>query len=177
MEKKVLVVYFSRTGNTKKVATEIARGLGCDLQEIKSSPEYKKGFWGYQKALFHAAFKRMPNIQIPSSNITKYDLVIVGGPVWGGSISAPVRGFLHAYRGQIKDIAFFFTQGGTFSREKIKKQMTEVCNKSPTAVMAISEQELREENFKKRVFLFLKELNLPTQTPQPKRPRERGLEL
>jgi flavodoxin len=173
MEKKILVVYFSRTGNSKKVAMEIGRQLVCDVLEIKSSPGYPKGFWGYQRALLHAAFKRIPSIQIESSNITKYDLVVVGGPMWGSSLSSPVRGFLSTYRGQLKDVAFFVTQGGNFARDKIKKQMSDVCGKSPGAFLAIAEQDMRDGSYAVKVSSFIDQLDLKAKKPiGQKRPPE-----
>lgn len=169
MEKKILVVYYSRTGNSKKVATEIARNLLCDVLEIKSSPTYPKGFWGYQRALIHAAFKRIPSIQIESSNITRYDLVIIGGPMWGSSLSSPVRGFLATYRGQLKDVAFFVTQGGNFAREKIKKQMSEICGKNPGAFLAVSDQDMRDGGYTKKVANFINQLDLKARQPELQR--------
>lgn len=169
--KNVLVVYFSRTGNSRRVAEELSRRIGCDIEEIKSSPTYPTGFRGYQKALFHAALKRRPNVHIGKNNLSQYDLVIVGGPVWGSSLSAPLRSFLDTYRGQLKDVAFFLTQGGTFGREKVLQQMKEVCGKSPSAVLSVSERDLRGESYKKRISAFLDELKL-TKEPKVNRPPE-----
>ncbi|MGZ3747924.1 MAG: flavodoxin family protein [Pseudobdellovibrionaceae bacterium] len=170
--KNILVVYYSRSGNTRKVAEEIAQRIGCDIQEIKSTHAYPMGYRGYQKALLHAAFKKKPTIKLDNSNLSQYDLVIVGGPVWGGTLSPPVRSFLETYKNQIKNVAFFLTQGGTFGRQRLFFQMTEVCGKTPLAFLAVNDSDLHGENYQKRVAWFLRELKLEPVEAKMKSPPE-----
>lgn len=95
--------------------------------------------------------------------------------MWGGSLSSPVRGFLSTYKEQIKEVAFFVTQGGNFAREKVKQQMSEICGKAPRAFLAISEQDIRSGNLTPQVAAFVDQLDLktPTLTTSPrKRPPE-----
>jgi flavodoxin len=167
--KKILVVYFSRTGHTQMIAEEISKKLGSDTQEIKAIKPYSTGFFGFQKALLDATFKRTPDINVIPTNLSKYDLIIIGSPVWGGSLSAPVRSFLAKYKTQVKDLAFFTTQGGTIDREKILKQIFEASGKSSVGFMSLSEKEIKNEEYKKRIQTFIKELGI-VETPLKKYP-------
>lgn len=167
--KKILVVYFSRTGHTQAIAAEISNKLGSDIQEIKAVKPYSAGFFGFQKALLDATFKRTPDINVIPTNLSKYDLVIIGSPVWGGSVSAPVRSFLEKHKTQVKDLAFFTTQGGSINRDKILKQIFDACGKSSVGFMNLSEKDIKNEEYKKRIETFIKELGI-IETPLKKYP-------
>jgi len=100
---KTLVVYYSRTGNTKKVAEIIANKLEADIDEIIDTKE-RKGFIGAITSLkdsFGAetdiAFKKDPS---------KYDLVIIGTPIWMYTITPAVKAYL---KRKFKKVAFFCT--------------------------------------------------------------------
>jgi flavodoxin len=158
--KKILVVYYSRTGATRKVAEEVAKQLSCELKEIKSTPSYPLGVIGYQRALFHTLFKKDIKISIDQSDVKKYDLVIVGGPAWGGLPAIPVRRFLEVYKNDLKEVAFLMTQGGESGREKFFTKMREACGKSSRAQLAVSKKDFDKGDIKKTVSTFISQLNL-----------------
>jgi len=86
MSEKCLVVYYSKTGNTKTVAEAIAKRMGGDLCEISE-----------QGAV-------TPNVD-PSS----YGLVVVGTPVNGFSPSIPIKGYLTQNGGKLSKYALYAT--------------------------------------------------------------------
>ncbi|MDD4974561.1 MAG: flavodoxin [Bacteriovorax sp.] len=165
---KRLVIYYSNSGYTKKLAKEISRNLNCDIEEIKTPVSYA-GFFGYQRALLQAIFKRVPKIKKLKHNPADYDLVIVGGPVWGGAVSGPIRSFLAEYRDNLKDVAFFLTQGGQYGRGKVFEQMEQVSGKNPMAYLAVTDKELSNGVFRERILYFLSELQEQTPTMVSKR--------
>jgi flavodoxin len=154
---KILVVYYSNTGYTKKLAREIAKNLNCDIEEIKTTSLYS-GFFGYQRALFHALFKREPKIKNLKHALADYNLVIVGGPVWAGSISGPVRSFLTNNKEHIKNIAVFLTQGGHFGKTQSFKQMELASGQKALAHLALTDRELIDEAFKQKLSSFIYEI-------------------
>lgn len=68
---KSLIIYFSNSGYTKKLANELSRNISCDIEEIKTAVSYS-GFFGYQRAMFHAIFGKVPETeyQIPKKRAT-----------------------------------------------------------------------------------------------------------
>jgi flavodoxin len=100
-EPKVLVVYFSMQGHTRTVAEEIARQTGATIAEIRTEENYaradieevvkKQNATGY-----------LPRIASKIPDISGYDLVFVGSPVWWYTLSPPVRAWLAAtdFRGK-----------------------------------------------------------------------------
>ena len=154
---KILVVYFSQSGHTKKLAKEISRNLKCDIEEIKTTSSYG-GFLGYQRALLQSILKLKPKIKSIRHNLENYDLVIIGGPVWAGSISSPVRSFLSHNKKKLNDVAFFLTRGGPFEKSNLFDQMEQALGKNSLATLSVSDKELDNGKFKKNITTFMSEL-------------------
>jgi flavodoxin len=154
---KSLIIYFSNSGYTKKLAKELSRNINCDIEEIKTPVSYS-GFFGYQRAMFHAIFGKAPEIKKLKHNPANYDLVIIGGPLWAGSTSGPVRAFLVEYKNLIRNISFFTTQGGPYGKKQLFLQMEEICGKKPIACLSVTDKSLNENDYQQSVWTFLNEL-------------------
>jgi flavodoxin len=109
---KVLVVYYSRSGYTRRIASEIAARCGADLDEIRDTVK-RAGFWGYWRSGREALRKELPAIATATKDPAAYDVVAIGTPVWAGSIASPVRSWLAAHAGALRRVAFFCTKGGS----------------------------------------------------------------
>jgi multimeric flavodoxin WrbA len=94
---KVLVVYYSLTGNTARVARDVARRTGGDIESIRDSG-YGVGFTGYIKAAIDAVRGASSQPGPLARNPRDYALTIVGTPVWVGHMTPPVRGWLQRCR-------------------------------------------------------------------------------
>jgi len=151
---RILVVYYSLTGNTKKIGEEITKRLNAEIEEIIDKKK-RTGFLGFLRSGYEALFKRMTDIETTSKNHNEYDLIIVGSPVWAGSLSSPVRTYLSLYKDKMKNLAFFATYG--MSQGKVFKQMEEI-SKSPIKTFGISEKEIKSGVYSGRVEEFTKEL-------------------
>lgn len=81
---KVLVVYYSQTGNTKLVAEAIAESLNADIEEISDEKD-RAGVFGFLRSGYEAIFKKLTETQQPIKHKPEeYDLTIIGSPVWAG---------------------------------------------------------------------------------------------
>jgi flavodoxin len=152
--KKILVVYYSRSGNSKKVATEIARKLDSDLEEITTDVSYS-GFFGYQRALVHVLFNHFPKIQKINRNLNDYDLIVIGCPIWGTFIAAPVRSFLFDYKDTLTNIAFFSTQGGMAGKKRPLKELKKILRFKPVASLVLTTKEFLDNSFMLSVTDFI----------------------
>lgn len=170
--KKILVVYYSRSGKTKKLAEDLARKLHGDIEEIKT-PETYSGFFGYQRALIHVLFDKLPKIERVKKNLADYDLVVIGGPIWGGSMSAPIHSFLKKYKDKFQDVAFFSTQGGTYGRENSFTKMKFITGLTPWATLAVSDKDMNNEKFKKSSTSFVARLQHGNPKPEKRIAKKR----
>jgi flavodoxin len=131
---KSIVIFYSMRGTTKKVAERIADVLRCDLEEIRE-PGARKGPFGFLKSGREAIRKLLPPICEPEKNPEDYDLVVLGTPVWAGTMASPMRSFLEKYGRRIKRAAFFCTAGG--SAGKTFREMETVSGHKGIAELAL----------------------------------------
>ena len=109
------MVYYFRSGTTRKIAEAVSEALTCDREEIVEAKS-RAGFFGYIRSLVEARQKR-PSVIAPAKlDASSYDLVVIGTPVWGWSVSSPVRAYLMANRDRLPEVAFFCTLGGQTAR-------------------------------------------------------------
>jgi hypothetical protein len=139
-EPKVLVVFFSRTGNTRKVGADIARALSCDMEEIRER-NGRQGIVGYLRSGYEAWFARPVGLRPPEFDPGAYDVVVVGTPIWNASLSSPVRAFLTLNRSKLPAVAFFVTYGGS-SLKRVLRQMQDISGRAPVATLGLRERDL-----------------------------------
>jgi flavodoxin len=142
---KTLLVFYSRTGTTKKLAQEISKNLKCDVEEIFDTKN-REGIFGYLKSGRDASLKKFTKIEKTKKNPAKYDLVVIGTPVWVGNMSTPIRTYIYQNRDNFKKIAFFCTFGGS-GAEKTFRDMENICNKKPIATLQLKTKQLISNNF------------------------------
>ena len=138
---KTLIVYYSRTSQTKKIAKIIQKDLNCDIEEITVGEKYN-GTVGYIKGGFDASANRVCKINKISKNPKDYDLVIIGTPVWASTMATPIYSYLKEYSNEINEIASFCTCGGS-GYEKTLKKIAKIANKTPIATMYLTKKEIK----------------------------------
>ena len=153
---RTLVVFYSRSGTTRRIAQALSGALKCDLEEI-TEPRPRTGFLGYLRSLLEAR-RKLPSIIAPKKHdVSSYDLVVIGTPVWAWSLSSPVRAYLTATASQLPEVAFFCTLGARGS-ESAFAQMAAIVGKKPRAVCAITQREAFSASDVERLTAFEKAL-------------------
>ena len=123
--KKMLVAYFSHSGNTRTVAEQIREATGADIFEIEPAAAYPTNYQAVvdqAKKEVNSGFK--PALKSKPENLGKYDIIFVGSPCWWYTIAPPVATFLSSYDLSGKTIAPFMTHEGSrmgHSEADIKK--------------------------------------------------------
>ncbi|TAL39858.1 MAG: flavodoxin [Spirochaetes bacterium] len=111
---KVLVVYFSHTGNTREIANQIHGRTGGDVFEIRAVDPYPGDYEEVKKrAKEELGSGYKPALKERIGNIGSYDIVFIGYPIWWGTFPAPVRTFLSEYDLKGKTIVPFCTHQGS----------------------------------------------------------------
>ena len=114
MFKKILIVYYSLTGNTKYIAELIKEAINADILPIKPIKELNpkgsmKFIWGGAQA----TMKKKPKLEPIEINPNDYDLIFLGTPVWAWNFSPPIRSFLTEYDLSGKNVALWCCSGGS----------------------------------------------------------------
>jgi multimeric flavodoxin WrbA len=158
-EIRTLVVYYSRSGHTRAVAEEIARSFsGAEVEEIRDTVD-RAGLRGYWRSFRDAMRKRTTTLVNPGRNVGDYDLVVVGGPVWVGAPSSPVRTWLIAHAGELHAVAFFLTHGGS-ARDRVFGALAALSGRFPLAVVSVRERELGTPEAGARIAAFADEVRV-----------------
>ena len=122
-----LIVYYSLEGSTRLISENLAAVLGADLLELKCVKEeinpksFLKFFWGGRQVVL----KKMPELAPYDKDIGKYDLIVIGTPVWAFSYTPPIRTFISQVTISGKKLAFFCCHEGTPGKtlENLEKDM------------------------------------------------------
>ena len=129
-EPKVLVLYYSQTSNTKTVATEIATRLNADIEEIVPVQPYDGEFEAtIQRCMKEREEGVLPEIKPIAADLSKYDFIFLGYPVWFGTFAPPVGAFVSQTDLSGKRIIPFCT----FGSGGLESSMKDLAEKQPNA--------------------------------------------
>lgn len=118
---KMLVLYYSQTGNTKAVAEEIANKLGADIEEITMVDPYDPDFQAtIDRCMKEREQEILPTINPVKADLSKYDVIFLGYPVWFGTYAPPVITFLNGADLSGKKIVPFCTFGSGGLESSVK---------------------------------------------------------
>ncbi|USS39877.1 flavodoxin [Thermococcus aggregans] len=137
---KTLVVFYSRRGTTKRVAQEIAKALNADVDEVIDKKP-RKGILGFLRAGYDATRGKTTEIEF-EKDPSKYDLVVIGTPVWNGRVTPAIRTYLLQNKDKIKNAAFFCTFAGRAG--KCLEQMEKILGKKPLLKKVLIRKRLDE---------------------------------
>lgn len=123
--RKILVVYYPRSGHTREAAQEIQAQTGGDLLEIETLAPYPVEYSAVvQQAKEEIEGGYRPALKATHKNIAVYDVIFVGSSIWWGTIAPPVASFLAANDLSGKTVVPFVTHAGSGlaqSTEAVKK--------------------------------------------------------
>ena len=113
-----LVAYFSaEAGTTAKVAKDLAKKIGADLFEIKPEIPYSKADLRYMNPLARCNREKFGNKDVSVAgrieNLSQYDTVYIGFPIWYGAAPNVVNTFCKGYDWKGITIHAFATSGGS----------------------------------------------------------------
>lgn len=129
---KVLVLYYSQSDNTKAVAQKISTALGADLEEIVPVEPYNGTYdETIQRCIREREEEILPKIQPVLADVSAYDVVFIGYPIWFGTCALPMLTCLGEIDLSGKKVVPFctFGSGGLFS------SAADIANRQPEAEM------------------------------------------
>ncbi|MGE5485865.1 MAG: flavodoxin family protein [Ignavibacteriales bacterium] len=95
----VLIVYYSKTGRTAKVAEVLQKHLLSRGAAVETLRIHRKEEAGFIQCATEARRRARPELVDAPKDLTPYDLVFVGFPIWGGSVASPVNSMLALFEG------------------------------------------------------------------------------
>lgn len=138
--RKVLVIYFSRTGHTQELAHELALAGRWDCEALRDATR-RGGILGALRSGVEALLARSAPIAPLEHDLSEYELVVVGTPVWNHAVSSPVRALFERHRRELPRVAFFVTCHGNGAR-RVLAQMAELAGREPVTTLAVRTRDL-----------------------------------
>lgn len=147
---RVLIAFHSSAGTTRKVAQALAAELSADLEEIREVNPIPvdikaKGLGNFRnmgRVVFTALRGRTVPIKLPEHDAAQYDLVVVGTPVYAGSLPGPTRAYLTANSAKFRAVAFFACGADSAPQNRVLGQMQQVCGQAPKAVASFQAEKV-----------------------------------
>ena len=126
----VLVAYFSATGTTRKVAKLMEENFACDVVEIKPAQPYTEADLDWKDKQSRSTLEMndstaRPAIEPMDIDLSKYELIYLGYPIWWGVAPRVINTFLETYDLKGIEVIPFCTSGGSPiepSVEALRKQ-------------------------------------------------------
>ena len=111
--KKILIVYLSRTNNTKAIAEIIHAEMGGKLVALELQKPYPENYrQTVQQVVRENETGYLPPLKTRIDSIEKYDIVFIGFPTWDMKMPPPVKSFLNQYNFKGKTVIPFNTNAG-----------------------------------------------------------------
>jgi flavodoxin len=111
--KNILIVYLSRTNNTKAIAEMIQADVGGTLVVLELEKPYPENYQQtVQQVVKENESGYLPPLKTKIDSIEKYDVVFIGFPTWDMKMPPPMKSFLHQYELSGKTVIPFNTNAG-----------------------------------------------------------------
>ena len=143
---RVLVVHYSRSGNTRKACEAIAASLEAAGAEVVSEELVDKtergGVMGWLGGGRDASRKRPTELEPVSADVGSFDLVVIGTPVWAFTCAPAARTFCQQFADILQRVALVATMGGRGDTGAFEA-MEQCCGKPPVATLALIDKAIK----------------------------------
>ena len=129
---KILLAFFSYSGNTAEAAEYIRRITGADMVEIEMVNPYKGNI--YEVSQLDLMQEIHPELTTRVESIEQYDLILLGYPTWWATMPMPVYTFLESYDFNGKTFVSFSSHGGTMFGDSV----SDLCKTVPGAYVGLA---------------------------------------
>lgn len=129
-DKKAIVIVYSRTGNTLKLAQAVQKATGADFLQLEIEKSYAAA---YSDMVYLARSEKLSHtrreIKTKIPDLSGYDAIYLGTPYWWGGLSVPMWTFLSDHPMEAKTIYPFITSGSSPAYGAIE-EIKELCPKA-----------------------------------------------
>ena len=115
-----LFIYYSLSGNGDIIADKM-KELGYDLRKVNAKSLKKNNFWNIFKGGFLAGIGAKAKLIDYNNDISNYDEICIGSPIWNGTFSCPINTVLAKTNLDNKNIRFILYSGSGEAKKAIKK--------------------------------------------------------
>lgn len=157
---KTLIVTYSRTGTTRKLARAVADALSADSTEI-GCDRYRTGVLRYLRAGFDSVRGNLPPIDVSAIRFQDYDLVLLAAPVWTSYPALPLRAFLNQRPDLPGRVGLLLTHGGHSPVEKAVEHVQALLPQPLYGNLCVNQEQVKTGDFSVALETFIDQLGEP----------------
>ena len=150
---RTLILYYSLTGNTKACCEALQKELGADIVEIKDLKKRSDKGFTYRITGFSSLFGNLTKIEPENPDLTPYNNIIIGSPIWTGKLSMAIRTLIDKNRFDGKKVVVFTTTNA-YEKEKYKEKSRNLVRGAGGNVVGyfqvLAMQEIEEKKVKRK---------------------------
>lgn len=144
---KRLVVYYSLSGNTEEAAKRIAGETGADIVKLETVKSLPKSFAGQiLVGGAQVAMKIVPEIKPIDADLSSYDEIILGTPIWNSKGVPAINAFLKDESSAKKVTSLFMFSGGGETKKAVNALVGVLPNLKNTVALIDRKQEDSKNN-------------------------------
>jgi flavodoxin len=128
MTDKVLILYYSRTGNTRLCCEALQKALDADMLEIKDCKS-RSGGWGFFTGAIGSLFNVHTTIEPLHPDLSRYRNIIIASPIWTGTLSTAIRTLIDENRWDGKNVVLLTTTNAAEKEKYIEKSRARVAQR------------------------------------------------
>jgi len=125
---KILILYYSRTNNTKMCCEALQKELGADVLEIKDCKS-RSGGWGFFTGAVGSLFNVHTDIEPAHPDRSRYRNIIIASPIWTGTLATAIRTLIDDNRWDEKNVVLFTTTNAAEKEKYIEKSKARVAQR------------------------------------------------
>jgi len=163
---RILIVYFSDSGNTKVAAEHLGQQLGATLERLAAPGLGRLGFSGAIKRVWTTLRSQPVKLATPHEDPDGYDAVILAGPVWTGRPASPLISYLKQMHGRLGTLGFVVTYGSS-GGEATLNTLRQLARAPDAPAIALPEKDRKSGRQTERLNSFSADLRSLWLTQQP----------
>lgn len=170
----IRILCYSLTGNTRHVAEDLGRALDAPVHLMEAPGPEKPGLWSILKLGFRVLTRARAKVRVPEIDWAASETLILGGPVWMGRLSVPMRTWLETRPALPDRVALLITSGSAERPETLIEEVTKLTGRVPVAVLHVPEAAVKAGDFAQPVASFCRKVlgrseREVADAPQPER--------
>lgn len=150
---KILVVVYSYTGSSRRLAQLMCIQQGWSMAEITEPRPRTGGAWGNWRCLLDAFFRRRPAIRYDGPRPMDFDAVVLVSPIWMMRLAGPMRSFVAKLHDQLPDVAVVSVMGGRGAPNAVA-EIGQILGRSPILSTAFTMNEVNDGSCAARLQAF-----------------------
>jgi hypothetical protein len=163
---KVLVVYYTYSGNARRLAQRLCSMQGWTLSEVLERQPARRGTWRY---VLESLLRRQPPIRYDGPAPEDFDTVVLVAPIWAYQLASPMRSFVTQYRERLREVAVISTMGERGAPNAVA-EIGRRLGRSPSLSTAFLAGEVQDGSCAGRLQAFGDAVRASGATPQALRP-------